>query len=99
MGPNGTRFARGHFRAPKSPDFQGQLLLMALELDVSHIKIISSRPIYTTGTLIVNLRTEGIARIKSKGRKIFETFLFFYLSDWKTENVEYASIGEIEGFN
>jgi hypothetical protein len=26
-------------------------------------------------------------------------FFYFYLSDWKTENVEDASIGEIEGFN
>jgi hypothetical protein len=45
LGPNGTRFARGHFRAQKSLDFQGPPLPMALEMDVAHIKIISSRPI------------------------------------------------------
>ncbi len=39
--PNGTRFARGHFRAQISLDFQGPPLPMALEMDVAHIKIIS----------------------------------------------------------
>jgi hypothetical protein len=47
-------FARGHFRAQKSLDFQGPPLAIALEMDVTHIKIISSRPIETTGTLILN---------------------------------------------
>ncbi len=37
--------ARGHFRAQKSLDFQGPILPMALEMDVGHIKIMSSRPI------------------------------------------------------
>ncbi len=45
LGPNGTRFARDHFRAQKSLDFQGPPLPMALEMDVAHIKIISFRPI------------------------------------------------------
>jgi hypothetical protein len=34
-----------------------------------------------------------------KKGKFGTLFIFFYLSDWKTENVEDASIGEIEGFN
>jgi hypothetical protein len=33
LGPNDTRFARGHFRAYKNLDFQGPLLPMALEMD------------------------------------------------------------------
>ncbi len=37
----------------RSLPFQGPPLPMALEMDVARIKIISSRPILTTGTLIV----------------------------------------------
>jgi hypothetical protein len=44
-GPNGPRFARCHFRAQKSLDFQGSPLSMALEMDVARIKIITSRAI------------------------------------------------------
>jgi hypothetical protein len=36
LGPNGTRFARGHFRAHPSK---------AIQVDAAHIKIIWSRPI------------------------------------------------------
>ncbi len=54
LGSNGTCFAHAHFRAQKNLDFQGPPLLKALEMDVAHIKIISSRPILKTGTLIVN---------------------------------------------
>ncbi len=45
LGPNGTRFPCGHLRAEKSLNFQGPPLPMALEMDVAHIKIISSHPI------------------------------------------------------
>jgi hypothetical protein len=34
FGPNDTRFARCHFRAQKSLDFQGPPLPMALEMDI-----------------------------------------------------------------
>ena len=44
-GPNGTCFACCHVRAPKSLYFQGPTLTMALEIDVAHIKITSSRSI------------------------------------------------------
>jgi hypothetical protein len=33
LGPNGTLFARDHFRAQKSLDFQGPPLPMTLEID------------------------------------------------------------------
>jgi len=42
---NGPCFARGHFRAHKSLEFQGPSLLLALEMDVARIKITSSRAI------------------------------------------------------
>jgi hypothetical protein len=46
VGPeNGTRFARFHFRALKSLDFQGPPLPMALAMDVGRIEIITSRDI------------------------------------------------------
>jgi hypothetical protein len=44
-GQNGTRFARCHFGAQKSLDFQGPPLPMALKLDVACIKIIMSHAI------------------------------------------------------
>ncbi len=53
MGPNGTRYARCHFRAQKSLDFQGPTLTIALVIDIARLKIIMSRAIKTTGTLIV----------------------------------------------
>ena len=43
LGPNSTRFARCHFSAPKSQDFQGPPLTMARVLDVACIKINSSQ--------------------------------------------------------
>ncbi len=42
-----------HFRAQKSLNFQGPPLPMALVIDVANIKIIMSRAIQTTCTLIV----------------------------------------------
>jgi hypothetical protein len=46
VGPeNGTRFARSHFRAQESLDFQGPPLPIALAIDVARIKIITSRAI------------------------------------------------------
>jgi hypothetical protein len=41
LGPNSTRFARGHFRAQKSLDFQGPPLPMALKMDFPPMKIIT----------------------------------------------------------
>ncbi len=51
MGP--ANLARCHFRTQKSLDFQGPTLTMALVMDIARLKIISSRSIKTTGTLIV----------------------------------------------
>jgi hypothetical protein len=44
LGPNGTRFAYGHFRAQKGLNFQCPPLPMAHKMYVANIKIISSRP-------------------------------------------------------
>jgi hypothetical protein len=48
-----------------------------------------------------NLSKEGkYMKQKSPKKENLGTFsLLLYLSDWKTENVKDASIGEIEGFN
>jgi hypothetical protein len=45
LGPNDTRFARCHFWAQKSLDFEGPPSLMALLMDVARIKIIMSHVI------------------------------------------------------
>jgi hypothetical protein len=45
MGTNGTRCTCCHFRAPKSLDFQGPTLPMALVMDVARILIITSHAI------------------------------------------------------
>jgi hypothetical protein len=41
------------FQGPKSLDFQGPTLTIALVMDFARLKIIMSRAIKTTGTLIV----------------------------------------------
>ncbi len=43
LGPYGTRFARDHFRAQKSLDFQAPSLPIARVMDVAHFKIIKSK--------------------------------------------------------
>ncbi len=53
--PNGTRNARCHFRAQISLDFQGPNHTIALVMDIARLKIITSRDIKSTGTLIVIL--------------------------------------------
>jgi hypothetical protein len=45
LSPNGTRFARSHFRAQKSHDFQGPPLLMPLVMDLARLKTIAYRAI------------------------------------------------------
>jgi hypothetical protein len=48
---------------------------------------------------LLELRREILSSKKGKFYPA-KTFSFLlYLSDWKTENVEDASVGEIEGFN
>jgi hypothetical protein len=54
LGPNDSRYARCHFRAQKSLDFQGPTFTMALVMDIARFKSITSRAIKTTGTLIVS---------------------------------------------
>ncbi len=44
LGPNGTRFARCHFRVQKSLDFQGPLLLMALVIDLPALESLHPAP-------------------------------------------------------
>jgi hypothetical protein len=44
LGPNGTRFARGHFRDHKNLDFQGPLPPMALEMDFPPSKSLRPAP-------------------------------------------------------
>ncbi len=51
LGPDGTRFARFHFKAQKSLNFQGPPLPTAIIMGVARIKIIMSRAIETTSTL------------------------------------------------
>ncbi len=51
LGPNGTRFARCHFRAQESLDFQGPPLPMTLKIGSYRIWRITYRAIKTTGTL------------------------------------------------
>jgi hypothetical protein len=46
LGPNGTRFARSHFRAQKSLGFQGSPLPMPLVMVVARVKTIMYREHY-----------------------------------------------------
>ncbi len=56
FGPSGTRFARCHFRAQKSLDFQGPPLPMALKIEFPASKSLRPAPYKTgTSTLIVKL--------------------------------------------
>jgi hypothetical protein len=99
LGPNGTCFARCHFRAQKSLDFQGPLLSMALVMYVACIKIITSRAIKTTGTLIV-IGVFGDIFVQQNNPKcvLFSTYFSNSLKNFLTFSI-YAKILSLSSEN
>ncbi len=47
------------FQSPKTSQFQGPTLKIALVLDISHLKILTYRAIKTTGSIIVKIFTHS----------------------------------------
>jgi hypothetical protein len=46
LGPNGTPFTRCHLQGPKSLDFEGPPLSMALEMDLPTSKALRPTPVF-----------------------------------------------------
>jgi hypothetical protein len=59
LGPSTTRFARCHFRAPKMSRFSGPTPSNSPCMDVAHIKILTSRAISKTDTVIQKPAGDG----------------------------------------
>ncbi len=87
LGPNGTCFAHSHFRAQKESRFSGPTPSHGPRNWFSRIKIITSRALETTGTLIVNISTS----VQGRTFLSFSLLLSFSLSLSLFQSMDWAA--------